>query len=127
MIVYAFLGTSRVLSVSSTTTLAILVAAQLGWPCPMETTRVSALFGTSAATLESDVVWGILTANLAMAEGNALFHLNLRAIADEPYARASQLAPEGDCRCGSKARCLVAQSPSGAARALSTHANRRPR
>jgi MFS superfamily sulfate permease-like transporter len=34
MIVYAFLGTSRVLSVSSTTTLAILVAAQLGATVP---------------------------------------------------------------------------------------------
>jgi len=37
-------------------------------------TRVPALFGTSAATLESDVVWGIFTANPAMADGNALFH-----------------------------------------------------
>jgi sulfate permease, SulP family len=34
MVVYAFLGTSRVLSVSSTTTLAILVAAQLGATVP---------------------------------------------------------------------------------------------
>jgi MFS superfamily sulfate permease-like transporter len=34
MIAYAFLGTSRVLSVSSTTTLAILVAAQLGTAVP---------------------------------------------------------------------------------------------
>jgi high affinity sulfate transporter 1 len=34
MIVYAFLGTSRVLSVSSTTTLAILVAAQLALAVP---------------------------------------------------------------------------------------------
>jgi high affinity sulfate transporter 1 len=34
MIVYALLGTSRVLSVSSTTTLAILVAAQLGMAVP---------------------------------------------------------------------------------------------
>ena len=32
-------------------------------------TRVPALFGTSAATLESDVVWGIFTANPAMADG----------------------------------------------------------
>jgi hypothetical protein len=37
-------------------------------------TRVPALFGTSAATLESDVVWGIFTANPAMADGNPLFH-----------------------------------------------------
>ena len=33
-------------------------------------TRVPALFGTSAATLESDVVWGIFTANPAMADGS---------------------------------------------------------
>jgi hypothetical protein len=37
-------------------------------------TRVPALFGTSAATLESDVVWGIFTANPAMADGTTLFH-----------------------------------------------------
>lgn len=37
-------------------------------------TRVPSLFGTSAATLESDIVWGIITANPAMADGNALFH-----------------------------------------------------
>jgi hypothetical protein len=37
-------------------------------------TRVPALFGTSAATLKSDVVWGIFTSNPAMADGNPLFH-----------------------------------------------------
>jgi phage major head subunit gpT-like protein len=37
-------------------------------------TRVPSLFGTAAATLESDVVWSIFTANLAMADGKALFH-----------------------------------------------------
>lgn len=37
-------------------------------------TRVPALFGTAAATLESDVVWGIFLQNAAMADGNALFH-----------------------------------------------------
>ena len=37
-------------------------------------TRVPALFGTSAATLESDIVWGIVLDNPAMADGNALFH-----------------------------------------------------
>src|SRR5215813_3077103 len=34
MIVYAFLGTSRILSVSTTTTIAILAAAQLGGVVP---------------------------------------------------------------------------------------------
>ena len=37
-------------------------------------TRVPALFGTAAATLESDVVWGIFNANAAMADGKTLFH-----------------------------------------------------
>ncbi|MBK8211472.1 MAG: Mu-like prophage major head subunit gpT family protein [Rhodospirillales bacterium] len=37
-------------------------------------TRIPALFGTAAATLESDVVWGIVTSNPAMADGVALFH-----------------------------------------------------
>ena len=41
-------------------------------------TRVPALFGTSAATLESDVVWGIFTANSAMADGTTLFHASHR-------------------------------------------------
>jgi phage major head subunit gpT-like protein len=39
-------------------------------------TRIPALFGTAAATLESDVVWGIVTSNPAMADGVALFHAN---------------------------------------------------
>ena len=44
-------------------------------------TRVPALFGTSAATLESDVVWGIFTANPAMADGTALFHASHKNLA----------------------------------------------
>ena len=44
-------------------------------------TRVPALFGTSAATLESDVVWGIFTANPAMADGTTLFHSNHKNLA----------------------------------------------
>ena len=44
-------------------------------------TRVPALFGTSAATLESDVVWGIFTANPAMADGDALFHASHKNLA----------------------------------------------
>lgn len=39
-------------------------------------TRIPALFGTAAATLESDVVWGIVTSNPTMADGVALFHAN---------------------------------------------------
>ena len=41
MLVYALLGSSRVLSVSSTSTLAILAGAQLGWSCPTATRRSS--------------------------------------------------------------------------------------
>jgi len=37
-------------------------------------TRVPQLFGTSAANLESDVVWSILTQNPKMGDGKELFH-----------------------------------------------------
>ena len=37
-------------------------------------TRIPEAFGRAAADLESDVVWGIVTANAAMADGVALFH-----------------------------------------------------
>jgi len=37
-------------------------------------TRVPQLFGRSAADLESDIVYGVLTANAALADGTALFH-----------------------------------------------------
>ena len=43
--------------------------------------RVPALFGTSAATLERDVVWGIVTANPAMADGTTLFHASHKNLA----------------------------------------------
>ncbi|MFO1153054.1 MAG: Mu-like prophage major head subunit gpT family protein [Rhodospirillales bacterium] len=44
-------------------------------------TRVPSLFGTAAATLESDVVWGIVTANPTMADGVALFHATHKNLA----------------------------------------------
>ncbi|MGE0650266.1 MAG: prohead protease/major capsid protein fusion protein [Alphaproteobacteria bacterium] len=44
-------------------------------------TRIPALFGTSAATLESDVVWSIITANPAMGDGKALFHADHKNLA----------------------------------------------
>jgi hypothetical protein len=37
-------------------------------------TRIPAMFATAAANLESDTVYGILTANAALADGVALFH-----------------------------------------------------
>jgi phage major head subunit gpT-like protein len=44
-------------------------------------TRVPSLFGTSAATLESDVVWGIITSNPAMGDNKALFHAGHKNLA----------------------------------------------
>ena len=44
-------------------------------------TRIPAMYGTSIAQLESDVVWGIITANPAMADGNALFHTTHKNLA----------------------------------------------
>jgi hypothetical protein len=44
-------------------------------------TRIPAMYGTAIATLESDVVWGIVTANAAMADGTALFHANHKNLA----------------------------------------------
>lgn len=37
-------------------------------------TRIPAMYGTAIATLESDVVWGIILANAAMSDSIALFH-----------------------------------------------------
>src|SRR6202142_692331 len=48
MVIYAVLWTSRVLSVSTTTTLAILTAAQLGQAVPN---------GNPAALLKASVMW----------------------------------------------------------------------
>jgi len=44
-------------------------------------TRIPAMYGNSIAQLESDVVWSIITANPAMADGNALFHTTHRNLA----------------------------------------------
>jgi len=44
-------------------------------------TRVPALFGTAAATLESEVVWGIVKGNPAMADGKGLFHADHKNLA----------------------------------------------
>lgn len=37
-------------------------------------TRIPAMFATAAANYESDIVYGIMTANAALADGSALFH-----------------------------------------------------
>ncbi|NBO19985.1 MAG: peptidase U37, partial [Proteobacteria bacterium] len=39
-------------------------------------TRLPEMFGRAAADLQSDTVWGIITANAAMGDGTALFHAN---------------------------------------------------
>jgi hypothetical protein len=44
-------------------------------------TRIPAMYGNSIAQLESDVVWGIITSNPAMADGNALFHTTHKNLA----------------------------------------------
>jgi hypothetical protein len=65
-------------------------------------TRIPAMYGTAIATLESDVVWAIVTANANMADGVALFHathknlaasgtaLSVSAIGDGRTAMAKQ-------------------------------------
>jgi hypothetical protein len=70
-------------------------------------TRVPAGLGVAAATLESDTVWAVITANAAMGDGVALFHANhknlsgtnaLAAVANITTARKlmrKQTAPKG--------------------------------
>ena len=59
-------------------------------------TRLPAMYGTAIATLESDVVWAILTSNAAMGDGTALFHASHKNLA----TAGSQLstASIGDAR-----------------------------
>ncbi len=70
-------------------------------------TRIPSAFGQKAAQLESDVVWAIVTANGAMADGIALFHgdhgnlgttggISVTTV-DEAYTDMSlQTSPDGD-------------------------------
>ncbi|PPB79388.1 hypothetical protein LV82_02924 [Albidovulum inexpectatum] len=51
-------------------------------------TRIPAMYGNSIAQLESDVVWGIITANPAMSDGNALFHATHKNLAGTGAALA---------------------------------------
>ena len=67
-------------------------------------TRVPALFGTSAATLESDVVWGIFTANPAMADGATLFHASHKNLAGDRRGARRRRARQGAHRHGAAAR-----------------------
>ena len=85
-------------------------------------TRVPALFGTSAATLESDVVWGIFTTNPAMADGDPLFHashrnlagggaaLDVAGLAKARTAMAQQRGLDGKTILNVRPACLVVPS-----------------
>jgi hypothetical protein len=68
--------------------------------------RVPAGLGQAAANLESDTVWGVITANPAMADGHPIFHANhknlntsnalaLAALATARAALRVQKAPKG--------------------------------
>jgi len=58
-------------------------------------TRIPAMYGTAIATLESDVVWGIVTANAAMADGVALFHATHKNLAGAGAALSVASVGEG--------------------------------
>ena len=61
-------------------------------------TRLPEMFGRAAADLESDTVWGIITANAAMGDGTALFHANHGNLAGS--GAAIGISPLGDGRAG---------------------------
>ncbi len=58
-------------------------------------TRLPEMFGRAAADLESDTVWGIITANAALADSIALFHASHGNL---PTGAASSVAQLGVCR-----------------------------
>lgn len=58
-------------------------------------TRIPAMYGTAIATLESDVVWGIITANAAMADGVTLFHATHKNLAGTGAALSVASIGEG--------------------------------
>ncbi|MEK6747497.1 MAG: prohead protease/major capsid protein fusion protein [Pseudomonadota bacterium] len=61
-------------------------------------TRLPEMFGRAAADLESDTVWGIITANAAMGDGTTLFHANHGNLSTIPFTIA--VASLGDGRTG---------------------------
>lgn len=61
-------------------------------------TRLPEMFGRAAADLQSDTVWGIITANAAMGDGTALFHANHGNLSATNAAIA--IAPLGEGRAG---------------------------
>ena len=76
-------------------------------------TRIPAMYGNSIAQLESDVVWGIITANPAMADGNALFHTTHKNLAGT--GAALDVSSVGAARAGARVcdrQCSVHILPS---------------
>jgi hypothetical protein len=55
-------------------------------------TRIPALMGRAAADLESDTVWGLLTANANMGDGVALFYSTHKNLAATPAALSTATA-----------------------------------
>ena len=60
-------------------------------------TRIPQAFGTQAANLESDIVWALIIANAAMADGVALFHATHKNLGT---AAAIGVDSVGDMRAG---------------------------
>jgi hypothetical protein len=58
-------------------------------------TRIPAMYGTAIATLESDVVWAVITANAVMADGVALFHASHKNLAPTGSALSVGAIAEG--------------------------------
>ena len=58
-------------------------------------TRIPAMYGTAIATLESDVVWAVITANAAMSDGVALFHAGHKNLAATGTALTVAAIAEG--------------------------------
>ena len=58
-------------------------------------TRIPAMYGTAIATLESDVVWAVITANAAMADGVTLFHATHKNLAAAGAALSVAAIGEG--------------------------------
>ena len=53
------------------------------------------MYGTAIATLESDVVWAVITANAAMSDGVALFHAGHKNLAAAGTALTVAAIAEG--------------------------------
>lgn len=50
--------------------------------------RLSQLFGAAAANLESDIMWGLITGNVTMGDGKAIFHTDHKNLAGSGAAPA---------------------------------------